>query len=358
MLRNDMLQAHAQQNRAHRGSSKYRRSQHGIALIVVLLLLVIMVSIAATMSERLFTQFQRASHQVNYQQAYWYSVGAEGLASVAIEQSYKDSDTINLSQVWALEEQTYPLDYGQLRGRIYDKQACFNLNVLGSIESSSDANTKPYPQRVWQTLLETLEVDNYSAEVIADSTREFIDSDNRVQTTYGAEDSYYESMSPAYMSANSLIADSSELRAMQQVSGDVMLKVAPYVCALPSDDWRLNVNTLAPEHAQLLTAMFSPNLSESNAEAVLKNRPFDGWASVDAFLAEAQIAATGESVIDQAKGYLTVDSQYFELDIQVLVDEARVRLRSLFFSDNRETATVVRRRFGGISERVSDRSTE
>ena len=358
MLRNGMPQAHAQQNRAHRGSSKHRRSQHGVALIVVLLLLVIMVSIAATMSERLFTQFQRASHQVNYQQAYWYSVGAEGLASVAIEQSYKDSDTINLSQVWALEEQTYPLDYGQLRGRIYDKQACFNLNVLGSIESSSGANTKPYPLRVWQTLLETLEVDNYSAEVIADSTREFIDSDNRVQSTYGVEDSYYESMSPAYMSANSLIADSSELRAIQQVSGDVMLKVAPYVCALPSDDWRLNVNTLAPENAQLLTAMFSPNLSESNAEAVLKNRPFDGWASVDAFLAEAQIVATGESVIDQAKGYLTVDSQYFELDVQVLVDEARVRLRSLFFSDNRETATVVRRRFGGISERVSDRSTE
>ncbi|CAM2989360.1 type II secretion system minor pseudopilin GspK [Vibrio diazotrophicus] len=358
MLRNGMQQTHAQQNRAHRGSSKHRRSQHGVALIVVLLLLVIMVSIAATMSERLFTQFQRASHQVSYQQAYWYSVGAEGLASVAIEQSYKDSDTINLSQVWALEEQTYPLDYGQLRGRIYDKQACFNLNVLGSIESSSGANTKPYPLRVWQTLLETLEVDNYSAEVIADSTREFVDSDNRVQTTYGVEDSYYESMSPAYMSANSLIADSSELRAIQQVSGDVMLKVAPYVCALPSDDWRLNVNTLAPEHAQLLTAMFSPNLSESNAEAVLKNRPFDGWASVDAFLAEAQIVATGESVIDQAKGYLTVDSQYFELDVQVLVDEARVRLRSLFFSDNRETATVVRRRFGGISERVSDRSAE
>ncbi len=339
-------------------SFRHKGSQRGVALIVVLLLLAIMVSIAATMTERLFTQFQRASHQVNYQQAYWYSVGAEGLATVAIEQSYKDSDTINLSQVWALEEQTYPLDYGQLRGHIYDKQACFNLNVLNSIEPSSGSNSKPYLLRVWQTLLEELQVDSYQAEVIADSTREFIDGDNIVQSTYGAEDSYYESMSPAYMAANSLIAEPGELRAIQQVTGDVMLKVAPYVCVLPTDDWRLNVNTLAPENAKLLAAMFSPNLSESNAKAVLKNRPFDGWASVDAFLAEAQIAATGDSIIDQAKGYLTVDSQYFELDVQVVVDEARVRLRSLFFSDNRETATVVRRRFGGISERVSDRSTE
>jgi len=335
-----------------------RSPQRGVALIIVLLLLAIMVSIAATMSERMFTQFQRASHQVNYQQAYWYSLGAESLATVAIEQSYKDSDTINLSQVWALEEQTYPLDYGQLTGRIWDKQACFNLNVLGSVEGNLSGNSKPYLMRVWQTLLEELEVDSYKAEVIADSTREYIDKDNQVQSVYGVEDSYYESMSPSYMTANSLISDSSELRAIQQVSGDVMLKVEPYVCALPYDDWRLNINTLQPEQAKLLVAMFSPSLSESNALAVLENRPFDGWNSVDAFLSEPQIAGAGESVIDQAKGYLTVDSQYFELDVQVLVEEARVRIRSLFYSDNRETATVVRRRFGGISERVSDRSTE
>ncbi|MGR5469707.1 type II secretion system minor pseudopilin GspK, partial [Vibrio astriarenae] len=48
----------------------------------------------------------------------------------------------------------------------------------------------------------------------------------------------------------------------------------------------------------------------------------------------------------------------FELDAQVLVDESRVRIRSLLQSTNRETVTVVRRRFGGISERVSDRSAE
>lgn len=60
----------------------------------------------------------------------------------------------------------------------------------------------------------------------------------------------------------------------------------------------------------------------------------------------------------KAKAYLTVDSAYFELDAEVLVEQSRVRIRTLFYSSNRETVTVVRRRFGGISERVSDRSTE
>jgi len=329
-------------------------SQRGVALIIVLLLLAVMVSIAATMSERIFTQFRRANQQVNYQQAYWYSIGAEGLAKKAIEQSYKDGDTTNMSQAWALDEQTYPLDYGQLKGRITDKQACFNLNVLNGVTGSE----KAYVSQVWQSLLGELDVDSYQAEVIADSTREFIDSDDRVQSTYGVEDSYYESMSPAYMTANSLLADSSELRAVQQVGGDVMYKVAPYVCALPYSDWRLNVNTLTPDQAKLLVAMFSPNLSESDARSVLESRPFDGWGSVEAFLSEAPIAAAGDTVIAQAKGYLTVQSQYFELDVEVLVEQARVRLRSLFYSNDKQTATVVRRRFGGISERVSDRSTE
>ncbi|MDW1858701.1 type II secretion system minor pseudopilin GspK, partial [Vibrio sp. Vb0974] len=38
--------------------------QRGVALIIVLMLLAIMATIAATMSERLFLKFQRGSNQV------------------------------------------------------------------------------------------------------------------------------------------------------------------------------------------------------------------------------------------------------------------------------------------------------
>ena len=68
---------------------KMNNRQRGVALIVILLLLAVMVSIAASMADRLFSQFKRASNQVNHQQAYWYSVSAEALAKVALEQSLK-----------------------------------------------------------------------------------------------------------------------------------------------------------------------------------------------------------------------------------------------------------------------------
>lgn len=334
------------------------KPQRGVALFVVLLLLAVMVSIAASMADRLFGQFKRAANQINYQQAYWYSIGVEALAKVGIEQSYKDADTINLSQPWALEEQTYPLDYGTLKGRLVDQQACFNLNALVDAKQDAGSDKVPYLVESLQNLMEQLEVENYQAEAVAQSVWEFVDRNTTVNSVSGVEDSYYESMTPAYLAANGLLADSSELRAIHQVSGEVMNTLAPYVCAIPTTEFRLNVNTVRPEQAELLSALFQPHISVDQAKQVLEDRPFDGWASVEDFLNEGAFASIKQETLKPIKGYLSVDSKYFEMDAEILVGDSRVRIRSLLFSDNRETATVISRRFGGIGERVSDRSTE
>lgn len=333
-------------------------SQRGVALIVILLLLAVMVSIAASMADRLFSQFRRASSQLDYQQAYWYSLSAEALARAGIEQSYQDSDTVNLSQPWAIEEQTYPLDFGTLRGSLTDGQACLNLNALYAVVQTANSNATPYLVEVLQTLLEYLEVESYQAQAIAESVWEFIDEDTTVNTSSGVEDSYYESMSPAYLTANSLLADASELRAIHQVSAEVMTKLRGHVCALPTSDFRLNINTLDARHSALLAAMLAPSLSVEQAKNVIDNRPYDGWQSVDEFYAESALSSVSADVKSQAKGYLDIDSRYFEMDAELLVNDSRVRVRSLLYSENRETATVIRRRFGGIGERESDRSTE
>jgi general secretion pathway protein K len=100
------------------------------------------------------------------------------------------------------------------------------------------------------------------------------------------------------------------------------------------------------------------DLDIQQAEDLIDNRPYDGWESVDAFLAETTIAALEKTLRDKVKPYLSVESQYFELDTEVEVENARVRLRSLLFLDNAQQAHVLRRRFGGIIERVSDRTVE
>ena len=336
-----------------------RRSQQGVALIVILLVLAVMVSIAASMADRLFTQFKRAQNQLNYQQAYWYSLSVEALAKYGIEQSYQDNpDSINLSQPWANEFNSLQLDYGTVSGKLIDAQACFNINALAGLETNAGSSQVPFLVARFQNLLEELEVENYQAETISQSLWEYTDSNDSVNSPSGAEDSYYEGLSPAYLSANTLLADSSELRAVKEVSGDAMEKINSMICALPTSDLRLNVNTISVDHAALLVAMFYPNLSASQAKEVLDGRGPDGWASIDDFMNQAVLSSLGDEVKKEVKKYLSVDSKYFEMDAEVLVDNSRVRLRSLLFSDDKKTATVVRRRFGGIGERVSNRSAE
>ena len=283
-----------------------RRSQKGVALIVILLLLAVMVSVAASMADRLFTQFKRAQNQINYQQAYWYSLSVEALAKYGIEQSYQDNpDSINLSQPWANEFNSLPLDYGTVSGKLIDAQACFNINALAGLEASAGASQVPFLVARFQNLLEELEVENYQAETISQSLWEYTDSNDSVNSPSGAEDSYYESLSPACLSANTLLADSSELRAVKEVSGDAMEKINPMICALPTSDLRLNVNTIPVEHAALLVAMFYPNLSASQAKEVLDGRGPDGWASIDDFMSQAALSSLSDEVKKEVKKYLS-----------------------------------------------------
>lgn len=326
------------------------KKQQGAALIVVMMILAMMISIAATMSERLFVNFKRAENRLDHQQAYWYSIGVEALAKYGIAESYSDGDTINLSQPWALEEQVYPLDYGDAKGSIRDMQSCFNINVFSALPQDTATDTKPYLVNLFQLILDELDVDSYQAEVIAESAWEFLDQDTVARSSLGAEDGSYESLSPPYLTANGVLADNTELRAIQQMDQKIMDAIGSIVCAIPSSDWRLNVNTVSEEGGVLLAALFSPALSVANAKALIDNRPFDGWATVNDFLLESDIATIDATIKDKAKGYLTVDSHYFELDAQVIVNESRVRIRSLLYSKDRKDVEVVRRRFGGISE--------
>lgn len=334
------------------------RKQKGVALLVVLLLLAVMTAIAATMSERLVLGVDRATSQVSNQQAYWYAIGVEALAKYGINESLDDSDTVNLSQAWALDEQVYPLENGEAKGVIRDMQACFNVNALANVQIDPTSSSRPYLLGVWRTLLEEVGIESYQAEVIADSTWEYLDSNDGVTTQTGVEDATYEGLSPAYMASNGLIADISELRSVYQMDTAGMRRISWLACAIPTDDLRINVNTIRAWQSKILVALFQSAISDDQAKQILEDRPYDGWENIDEFLAEPAINAIDATVRDNAKQYLSVDSRYFELDAEIYVQDSRVRLRSLLHSENEDEARVVRRRFGGISERSPDSSAE
>ncbi len=340
---------------SRRGTAK----QQGVALLVVLLMMALMTTIAGTIANRMFMNFNRTESQVRYQQAYWYAQSVESLAKYGLQKSFSGKDTVTLSQPWAVQDQIYPLDGGQAEGSMFDRQACFNLNALKNIAGQSDG-TNPFLVVMLQQLIESQGIENYEAEMVAASTWEYIDADDNVQSALGVEDSEYESRTTPYVTPNNFIADKSEWRAVNGVTQQIFQAVGPLLCAIPSEKLVINVNTLQSYDAPILSALFHPYLSIEQAQELINSRePVDGWRDVESFLAENVLSAVNKENRNKLKSYLDVRSRFFELETKITFESTALRMRALFKKHEDETVTVLRRRFGGVSEqRNTDDTTE
>nr|WP_086938387.1 type II secretion system minor pseudopilin GspK [Thaumasiovibrio occultus] len=334
------------------------KQQRGIALILVLGVLSIMMTITMSMGQRLNLIFYRTENQLFSQQSYWYALSVEELARVAIKQSIDDGDVVNLSQVWATPDQRYPLDDGVAVGQVYDYQACFNINALSSVVPDGNEPQRPALVRSFQVMLQEQGVDSFEAEVIADSTWEFVNPSTSVQSAFGEGDSSYEGRSPAYLPPNGWLADKTELRAVAGMTAEIYNDISHLVCALPTDGLQINVNTLYPSQAAVLVGVLQPSLSLGDAQKLIEGRPYDGWQSVESFFAEPELGQLPQEERERLAALLTVSSSFFQLDAEVEVDRNRLRVASLLYRDGEDNIKVVRRRFGGFSERISDGETE
>lgn len=341
-----------------RGKSFRPQMQRGVALLVVLLMMALMTTIAATMTSRLFINFNRLESQIHYQQAYWYAMSVEALARHAIKESFDGEDTVTLSQPWAVRDQIYPLDGGQARGSVYDRQACFNVNGLRDIKSVPNEKN-PFLVMTLQQLIESQGIDSYEAEVAASSTWEYIDTDDNVQSDTGVEDGEYLARRIPHVAPNSYIGDISEWRAVNAVSRAMYAKVSPFLCAIPSSNVQINVNTLSEDDAPILAAFFHPDLNEDQAKQLIEARdPIDGWADIASFMADPSLSGVSNEKKEKIKPYLDVRSLFFQLDTEITYNSMSLRMRALLQRDKDGKVTVVRRRFGGVSERDPDDKAE
>ncbi|OOF29947.1 type II secretion system minor pseudopilin GspK [Salinivibrio proteolyticus] len=327
--------------------------QRGTALLIVMLIMALMTAIAGSMASRLFTNYNRAENQLHFQQAYWYGMAVEGLAAAVLRDSLSGSETVNLSQSWAEKERSFPLEGGTVSGHLRDAQACFNLNSL-QLRGATLGSAVPYEVTVLRALVGSGIDDEYQADVIAQSTRDFVDENNQLDQSLGAEDAHYESLRPPYVTADAVLADRSEWRAVKGVNAQVFMRLSAQVCAIPSAELKININTLTDKQAPLLAALFTPALSIEQAKQVIAQRPDAGWKNVDAFMAVLNLSEFDDKAREQVIPHLTVTSEFFLLQSDVTVASAQRHIQALLHYQDDGTTTVVRRRFGGMRERATD----
>lgn len=371
------------------------KQQQGVALIVVMMVVALVVIIASSMSSRLQLQLQRQLNIQQRQQMLYLALGAEEFGRRTLKKSLEGKDTVNLGQPWAQEGATFPIEQATLTGRISDLQACFNLNSLQpakklgpndnnsrgdgdqqrnsngqdangeSVQAGGDGENKEAPtpaqpdssgnagagkqtpaQKALQRLLERNATElSIPADYLVARISDWLDPDNDLQQSGGAEENDYAALPHPYYSANSLMVNKSELRTILDLTPSDYQLVAPLVCVIPQDGvLKINVNTLKEEQAPLLSGLI-PGIDDEAAKKAISARPSDGYDSVEAFFGELGSNAGSDASV---KALFDVKSSYFQAEYTLETDDSSFVLTTIYKLDQNANPIVVSRRFGGL----------
>lgn len=323
-------------------------SQKGVALITVMLIVALIAILATQMTARLQLQMQRTTNIGSNQQAYWYAMGAEAFAKRVLIQSLEDdAEVTHLGQMWAQGENTFPVAFGQITGEITDLQSCFNLNALRTDDGSSvKGATKPIARKAFEELLIALSIESvgsFEAESMADALSDWLDTDESITGSGGAEDSDYAAKEFPYLAANHYLASIGELRVIEHFSVEVINKLKDYVCVLPGSNLnKVNINTIAQDKPEILVAMLG--ISQNDASQALSAREEEGFKSVDDFFALPELSKAQISA-DQ-KQQFAVKSEYFKLKATASFNNSYFALNTIMQVDNKNNISVISRIIG------------
>ena len=360
-----------------------RRSQRGVALIAVMMVVAFVVLIAVSMSGRLQLELQRQINLQQRQQAIWLALGAEQFIQRLLKKSAAGKETVNLSQEWATQGAVFPVEQATISGTVTDLQACFNLNSLRPVtgntpgggtdpnsdqnpdnnngrgagaqndaEKKAEGNTNRNPnqqspaQQAFLRLLEQNAVElSMPPDYLVARVADWLDADSTLQSAGGAEENDYAALELPYYSANSLMVSKSELRVILDMTPADYALVAPLVCVIPQvGTLQMNVNTMTEQQAPVLAALI-PGLTEDDAKSLISNRPEKGYDSVDDFFSSNSSVFT-QTPSAEVKTLFSVKSEYFQAEISIDTADSNFSLTSLLKLED-DQVQVVARRFGG-----------
>lgn len=302
-------------------------NERGAALLSVLLLVAVMAVIAAVMLDRLNLAARLAGNGQAMTQARLYATSAETLAMARIKAMVDVSQDRTVDRNGLLGRE-FPLAMprGAIMARVDDASNCFNLNSLVEADAQGTLRLRLAGLNQMRALMAGLAIPEAEAAIISDSVADWIDSDS-TPAPNGAEDETYQGSAVPYRTSGRLIGDVSEIRAVRGMTQPFYERLRPWICALPTAELSpININTLRPDQALLLSMLGPTALPVERARSVLAARPGLGWASAEDALRNVGGSAGGATL---PLGQIKVRSRWFSLTQTVTVDSAMVEEQAL-----------------------------
>ncbi|WP_346807941.1 type II secretion system minor pseudopilin GspK [Enterobacter chuandaensis] len=308
--------------------------QKGVALLVVLILLVMMSALAAKISQQFCRNLQKTHYQVSQQQLRWAMLAQEKVVKDRLQTDASgESKPLNPEGDWQQPLETQGEDYTVV-SQVEDAQDCFNVNNLLAAEKVTQGQNapavpeKPRNEQIVEQILTESGLSHTTAEEVYQQLVDYLDGDTTTAKE-GAESDAWAGVVPARQPANQMMRAIAEIRQLPAFPAAAYPKVSKLLCALPDSASKVDVNTLKPEQAALLAALFPGKITEDDALRLIDSRPETGWENMETFSkALEQTFPQLKDDLPQVAELLSTSSRYFRVNYTGNTDELTLRVVS------------------------------
>ncbi len=301
------------------------RSQRGVALLTILLLVVSITVVAGAMLASQKIAIRRSGLLFNQNQLLQDIDAANQLAVTLISADSTLNDTDSLQDIWAQPLPAYPLGTHTITMQLRDEASRFNLNNLYHDDVVDAAALS-----VFQRLLTQLNL----APDIAVAVLDWQDADSDVYNDGGNESAVYaqQGVGSSVDLPNQPFVSIDQLQEVQGISSEVLATLRPYITAVPYY-LPINVNTTSPEVLGALIVGLGPQ----QLQGLLTLREQQVIASVDSLWQQPPFNTLSTEERELLMPLLAVDSRAFMALITVtdsshLEEEERQKFATVLIS--------------------------
>lgn len=263
-------------------------SQRGVSLLMALTLVVVVTSVITGVALTTNYALRRSAVLSHGQQAAAYADGAVSLAEQLLQVDSFSSNSDDINEAWAQTLPAYPVEGGEVRGRIHELSSRFNLAML--------ADENPFEVDVFKRLWETLGGAQQIANAIVNAVRS----------------GQYASVIGAFVAAG--------------VDEMAIHQRAMYFNYLPINVEKLNINLVSP---QVFAAYFEVTLSRATEIlSTLKDNPLRKLTDLKDFanqhhIAHLRVDSNRQNAPSVIELRFDVKSRYFQVVGEATLGEAR-----------------------------------
>jgi len=305
------------------------KNERGVALVMVLALVALVAVWAVQSADEDWISLRRAEN-MQLASKTWLAVEsgqALALRTLAADDAAVDS----LDEDWALDWPSFPVDDGEIAGRIEDANRYINLNDLIDTKGVVVADAVAVVKRLFSRLA----LDTQLVDALVD----WMDKDNKPYGSGGAEAHAY--ANKPYTIKNAPLDSMNELLLVQGFDREILKKLAKVVIIRPSKGVSgVNINT-AP--AEVLLSL-ADNIPQGDVEAMIQKRDSAAYQNV----AELTSGGINPWVANIKPVWLVTRSDAFVVRVEARFERARWAERMLVARKGKKFQIISRRKVAGL----------